>query len=332
MALSVVVFDFDGTLVRTREASWALFAETNERFGLGIDTPEAFYGLFDGNFYAALDDVAGGAKTPKAEEVRKDFLGRLRSRYRPDLVPGMGRVVHDLAGTYTLAILSSNTMEAVRDILLANRLAQCFAHVFSGDVAPDKHEALRRLVSDPGLSCGRRCSPHYEEATPLRASSPDELMLVTDTVGDVEAGLAAGIRVGAVAWGMHSAEALEQAGAEFVCIWPEELVAYLRPGERCAAGPCVLPAASGRVAASGGSPAGIKPAAVTDLAGSAARGADTTLPAATAARQGRRQASAARLTSSLSRNSSSSSTGAVGDGDPVLRRVLVALATRRTSP
>ena len=40
-ALTTIVFDFDGTLVRTREASWALFRETNERFGLGVDSPEA---------------------------------------------------------------------------------------------------------------------------------------------------------------------------------------------------------------------------------------------------------------------------------------------------
>jgi hypothetical protein len=40
---------------------------------------------------------------------------------------------------------------------------------------------------------------------------------------------------------MHRAEDLEAAGAEFVCIWPEELVAYLKPGETCALGVCTLP-------------------------------------------------------------------------------------------
>jgi len=68
-------------------------------------------------------------------------------------------------------------------------------------------------------------------------------MLITDTVGDVEEALAAGIRVGAVSWGMHRADDLEAAGAEFVCIWPEELVAYLKPGEECSQGVCSLPSA-----------------------------------------------------------------------------------------
>jgi phosphoglycolate phosphatase len=240
-ALTTIVFDFDGTLVRTREASWALFRETNERFGLGIDSPQAFYRLFDRNFYAALDDLAGGAGTDRAGEVRRHFQALLVERYNPDLVPGMANVVHELAAHYALVILSSNTMEAVRRILLANGLAQCFAHVFSGDVAPNKQEAIQRLLADPSVSCGRRCSPHYEENAVLRTAEADELMLVTDTVGDVEEGRRAGIRVGAVAWGMHPADALERAGAEFTCIWPEELVAFLRPGESCADGPCRLP-------------------------------------------------------------------------------------------
>ena len=105
-ALSTIVFDFDGTLVRTREASWALFRETNDRFGLGVDSPEAFYRLFEANFYTALDEVSGGAGTERAGDVRRHFHALLRSRYSPDLVPGMVSVVHDLAAHYSLVILS----------------------------------------------------------------------------------------------------------------------------------------------------------------------------------------------------------------------------------
>ena len=311
-ALTTIVFDFDGTLVRTREASWALFRETNEKFGLGVDSPEAFYRLFDRNFYAALDKAAGGAGTERAGEVRRHFQALLVERYNPELVPGMANVVHELAAHYALVILSSNTMEAVRRVLLANGLAQCFAHVFSGDVAPDKHEAIRRLLDDPSVSCGRRCSPHYEESTALRMSEPGELMLVTDTVGDVDEGRKAGIRVGAVAWGMHPADALERAGAEFTCIWPEELVAYLRPGQHCADGPCRLPS-PGAVSASPPGPG----VGVADAA---------------ALRRGRRLDSAARVTSRLAdeavpaRGARCACPSREVGGDPVLRRALAVLS------
>ena len=242
--LKTLLFDLDGTLVRTREASWELFRQTNEKFGLGVDTPSAFFRLFNQNFYAALDEKSGnGDGGAEAEAVKRHFQELLRQDYCPDLVPGMANVVHALAGHYTLIVLSSNTMEAVRRILLNCDVAHCFAHVFTGDVTPSKVDAIARFLADPSYSCGRRCSPHYDESTPQRLHDPQEAMLITDTVGDVEEALAAGIRVGAVSWGMHRAEDLEAAGAEFVCIWPEELVAYLKPGTHCSLGVCSLPSA-----------------------------------------------------------------------------------------
>ena len=32
-----ILFDLDGTLVQTREASWKIFARTNAAFNLGVD-------------------------------------------------------------------------------------------------------------------------------------------------------------------------------------------------------------------------------------------------------------------------------------------------------
>src|SRR5581483_7910722 len=168
--LQTLLFDLDGTLVRTREASWELFRQTNEKFGLGVDTPSAFFRLFNQNFYAAL-----GQKSD-SEEVKRHFQELLRDEYSPDLVPGMANVVHALAGHYTLIVLSSNTMEAVRRILLNCDVAHCFAHVFTGDVTPSKVDAIRRFLADPSYSCGRRCSPHYEESTPQRLHDPQEAM------------------------------------------------------------------------------------------------------------------------------------------------------------
>ncbi|EWS54789.1 MULTISPECIES: hypothetical protein [unclassified Methylibium] len=46
-----ILFYMDGTLVDTRAASWELFAETNREFALGIDTREAFFKIFEGNFF-----------------------------------------------------------------------------------------------------------------------------------------------------------------------------------------------------------------------------------------------------------------------------------------
>ena len=226
--LKALLFDLDGTLVQARKISWEIFKVTNSKFSLGVDSSAEFYELFNGNIYEALDSLALSNGVSPPESVRNHFQQSLRTQYLPELVPGIASVVRLLASNYTLIIVSSNTMESVRRTLYQNDLAECFAHVFSGEVTRNKHEAIRQILRDSSYSCGRQCVPYYDESAQPHQHSPDEVMLITDTVGDIEEGLDAGVRVCGVAWGMHSAERLDDAGAEFVCIWPEELLVYLR--------------------------------------------------------------------------------------------------------
>lgn len=301
--LRALIWDFDGTLVQTRQASWVVFEKVNARYGLGVDTPEAFYALFERNLWASLDEVCG---TPeRALEVKRTFKDLLSAEYNPELIPGMAGVVRALAGRYTNVILTTNTMDAVRRVLVANGLAHCFAHVFSGDVFPSKEDSIARFLADPTYGIGRRCEPSYLEDAVPRAYQPGEVMLVTDTVGDVRDCRASGIRSAAVAWGMHTAEDLQRAGAEFVCIWPEELIAYLTAGHACSTGACSFPPAP------------------------ATAGAPVATPVPAMARRERRTAAAHRTAGQLAAGpccepcAGDASAGAAGD--EVLRRVLEAV-------
>jgi phosphoglycolate phosphatase len=49
-----VIFDLDGTLVQTRIASWEIFARINDRFELGVDRPEKYFELFNGNVFRSI--------------------------------------------------------------------------------------------------------------------------------------------------------------------------------------------------------------------------------------------------------------------------------------
>ena len=60
-----ILFDLDGTLVDTRAASWELFAETNARFALGVDTREDFFRAFEGNFFESLAKICPTASAPR---------------------------------------------------------------------------------------------------------------------------------------------------------------------------------------------------------------------------------------------------------------------------
>jgi phosphoglycolate phosphatase len=246
-----VIFDLDGTLVQTRRASWDVFRSVSEEFDLGITDPEQYFELFRGNVFASIRRLCRDDE--QSEAVKGAFLERLRQDYHPAMIPGMADVVRRLAGRLTLAVMSSNTMPVLRRVLVDNGLAFCFAHVFGGDVAPDKRDAIRLFLADHGSGYGRRCAPDYDEGSSCAVLEHAGTVLVTDTAGDVRDALAEGIRVVGVAWGMHTVDELTSAGAEFVALWPQELAAYLLDD---AAGEVTGACAVSRPAPAGGDPAG----------------------------------------------------------------------------
>jgi len=94
-----VIFDLDGTLVQTRVASWEIFRRIDERFALGVDRPEKYFELFNGNVFRSIRKLC--RDDAHAQEVNAAFLELLRTEYTPPLVPGMAEVVRRLATDYT---------------------------------------------------------------------------------------------------------------------------------------------------------------------------------------------------------------------------------------
>jgi phosphoglycolate phosphatase len=237
MAIRTVIFDMDGTLVQSRGAAWDVFQDTIQRFNLTMTDPEEFFDLFRENFFSGLKAYIG--EPAKADAVAEHFFTNLRRRYTPELIPGMTDVIHALAGHYSLAVISTNAMDAIRRTLDHAGVAHCFAHVFAGDVEPNKAVSIQRILADASYSTIRRCAPDYvEEGTLPARPTADQVVLISDTVGDVGEGMQCGIRVVGVSWGMHSAVDLTTAGAEFVALWPQEIVARLLPDGSCTPGGC----------------------------------------------------------------------------------------------
>lgn len=228
MATLAALFDLDGTLVQTREASWKIFARTNAAFGLGIDSQEQYFQLLEENLFAGLRKVC--RDEAKASEVARHFLAQLDADYVPAFVPGMVDVVRALAGNCSLAVVSSNSTATIRRLLTQAGIAHCFSHVFGGDVEPDKRAVVRRFLADRSYLINRDCSPAYREGYEPSHASASDLALITDTTGDVIHAKECGVAVVGVAWGMHSEAALKSAGADFVALWPQEIVARLLPG------------------------------------------------------------------------------------------------------
>ncbi|TCK21423.1 HAD family hydrolase [Pseudonocardia endophytica] len=302
--VEAVIFDLDGTLVQTRVASWTIFSQINDRFELGVDGPEQYFDLFRGNVYSSLAKLCRDES--HAGEVKSAFLDLLRNEYDPPLVPGLSDVVRRLAGHCTLAVMSSNAMQVMRRVLSANELAFCFAHVFGGDVTPDKRTAMRLFLDDAGNSFGRRCSADYDETGARQAPGLSTTVLVTDTAGDVRDARDVGIRAVGVAWGMHSVDELLAAGAEFVALWPQELTSHLL-GDGAAApasGACAIPAPAGPDDQGG---------CGCDTSTPVVASADATADDAGAARRRRRRQAARVLARGVGTDEVTSARRAIGD-------------------
>lgn len=227
MQLRALLFDLDGTLVQTREASWALFQQTNSKFNIGIDDREAFFALFKDNFFAALTKACANGDVAKA--AIDHFMELLKREYRPAFVPGMVDVIHALAQHCVLCVLSTNSLEIIRTLTENEGVSECFAHIFSGDVEPDKRVSIRMFMGNASYATPRAGVRWYDGAEASRALQADEVAVVTDTVGDVLCARECGVRAIGVAWGMHDESKLLQAGAERVARWPQELLAWVTP-------------------------------------------------------------------------------------------------------
>ena len=223
MPFKAALFDFDGTLVETRTASWELFEETNREFGLGLDTQEKFFRIFEGNFFASWarhcqDEAIAAA-------AAKHFMELVRTRYYPSFIPGIVDVIHMLAEEVTLAVLSSNMEQTIRRILSSGGVVESFSHILAGDLERSKATAIKRFLDGEWESNSPDARGGHCESRGFYA--PDEVVMVTDTVGDVSEALACEICVYGVNWGMHGEQQLRDAGAARVAHEPRELLGWI---------------------------------------------------------------------------------------------------------
>jgi phosphoglycolate phosphatase len=215
--MPIVLFDIDGTLIRTgRAGSRAMNRAFEDLFGIA--------GAFDRIPMAGRTDkgiLEEGAARAGIDVEGADFQ-RFRRRYFERLIealrdppatvdgqkgvlPGVRPLLEALNGRADVfpALLTGNCEEGARIKLDHFDLWQFFRCGAYGDDVVDRND-LFVVAMARAFACG------------ARRVQPREVVVIGDTVLDVACARAAGARSIAVATGASSLEALEAAGADVV--------------------------------------------------------------------------------------------------------------------
>jgi phosphoglycolate phosphatase len=212
MTIRLAIFDCDGTLTDGQaavcRAMELAFAETGlpapdlhqVRRTVGLSLPHAVERLAP---LASADQHAHAVEAYKAAFRAARMDGSLHE----PLFPGMADLVHRLRQRgWQLAVATGKSDRGTRSTLATHGLLDCFQSLQTADRHPSKpHPAM--LLAAMGETLAR----------------PQASVMIGDTVYDMEAARAAGMRAIGVDWGYHDADELLAAGAVAVARTAAEL-------------------------------------------------------------------------------------------------------------
>lgn len=208
----LVIFDCDGTLTDGQAAVCRAMDLAFAEAGLPAPDPHQVRRIVGLSLPQAVARLAPQADAPTVAHAVDAYKSAFRaarmdgSLHEP-LFPGMGELVRALhAGGWDLAVATGKSDRGTASTLATHGLSACFASLQTADRHPSKpHPAML-------LAALAETGAHAADA-----------VMVGDTVYDMEAARAAGVRAIGVAWGYHEADELLAAGASAVAASAGEL-------------------------------------------------------------------------------------------------------------
>jgi HAD superfamily hydrolase (TIGR01509 family) len=199
-----VIFDWDGTLADTRTMIVEAFQKVLSEVGCFVEDEfiERLIGIGPRNTFkealrakgisfddAMLDDL-----------VRKKIMMQLGMTGRISLLDGAMELLNSLRGRVRMALATMANRKVIDRLLLEKRLGGYFDVVVSVD-------EVVQPKPDPEIFL--RCASRL-------MSSPEDSVVVEDSIFGVKAAKEAGMKCVAVATGSYSIEELEKGGADLV--------------------------------------------------------------------------------------------------------------------
>lgn len=207
--IKFVIFDFDGTIADTLPFSFEKFLEIAKLFQIDDLTDREIVNEIRSKSYQEL--LQGSfkktwLKLPYVVNMIKNMQIELEKNIEKiKLFSGIKRVLSDLKKNgYKLAIISSNRKNSIDKFIKFNSI-DIFDFIHGKTDLFGKAGYLKKFLKDFNLK-------------------KSEVIYIGDEIRDIEACKKVGIKMIGVSWGLHTVEALEKNGVDYIVRKPSEIL------------------------------------------------------------------------------------------------------------
>ena len=207
--MEAVFFDFDGTLCDTRTDILDSYRRTFVRLGLDCDQ-QAF--RIGPPLAECVREVLPDAPDELITEIARVFRELYDDSGFPATAPYSGVVpmLAELRKTAVpLFIATNKRLCPMRKILEKFNLHDAFVEFYTIDTPLPSGETGKTGMLRTALA--------------RHGFHPDRCVMIGDTVGDIRAGAAAGMKTLAVAWGYETLPQLQAEQPDFVAVHPQDI-------------------------------------------------------------------------------------------------------------
>lgn len=201
--MRLLVFDFDGTIANTEEAIMLTISQTLKQLGRSIP-PENHIRSYIGLPLARIfEEICGTKDSSFISEAVRIYRARFPANCKSttSLYPGVRETLNDLrAKGISLAIASSRERHSLLSLAEQLGIRSDFS-IIAGEQDVSRHKPEPDIAN------------FVLEQTHI---SPANAMFIGDTVFDIRAGNAAGMKTCGVSYGNHTRSQLVEAGADYV--------------------------------------------------------------------------------------------------------------------
>ncbi|MDQ6735311.1 MAG: HAD family phosphatase [Nitrospirota bacterium] len=207
--LRAIIFDFDGVIADSEPIHFAVFQRVLGEKGFFLSQEEYYadyLGYDDKGCFAAFLALHGH---PVTQETIDELVGRKAAAYfdyikeHPVIFPGVCELIHEVAMSHPLAVCSGALRHEIEFILEQAGIRKAFAHITSAEDVihgkPNPEGFLHALAA---------LNQHGAD----RFMTPDECLVIEDSLPGIRGAHAAGMKVLAVA-NTHRVEDLQEADA-----------------------------------------------------------------------------------------------------------------------